>query len=748
MEDTHDKRSQFLRILNENTTFKYFRTATTLTSESLHPKMTVVKDEPFVLVPSKNSFGIYSLQDLKLQFIGPLFDEITSTVQDSVFTYVFSKRSIFKTYRGEIILEKTTSFTDVSDMLKFGKFLILQRKNKLTVMNCEDEQTSRTAEDCFTTVDQSEMLQKTSHSIDEAFTLDFERSITAVMHPDSYVNKILILFDDGTADLYNLSSRKTIFKFSFGLVNCLAQTAVIDTIGLGMSDGIIRIFNLKKNKLLFDIPNYRGKTIRRLTFKDNILSVLTDDVAFYDLELKKEIFVRECVFSSFLLNKSMAFISTKSSLEILTLDDMQVLKKRQILNQGITEIAAYSSTSLVMKSETSLFKLNVYRDEMNRFIKTNGNINKFHIDYHCISPRSASLINADIDGNPLLNPIIMIYSPNQLSFIDRELRFKNLLNAKVTMMKSFNDFVILGTKTNVSIVNIKSRRTVTTLKFLPDDNPLDCYLSNEYYSIFYSDKIVCYSLKSEVISTHHLPRSYLSGKMDKRGDYYFVFGSFDNSSDKELTIHRFDDDKNVVSKSFVVDGYCVDSGNKVLVGYKNQDILIFDISSGTIVETIVTNKIIKGIAVLDDLKFIAALDSFSDVHLLSNISHFNAIVNAKLYGSSKIQINSHPVKKESSFIKDLSLNFNLGKTSDADLLIKGLTAQETKDILQLITQNLDSDFFNMQKIIKKLILYKYDCIDKKDIEIINNKIKEKLDQFETSTLRCLGYMNIFKNIQL
>lgn len=64
-------------------------------------------------------------------------------------------------------------------------------------------------------------------------------SPTCMVHPATYLNKILIGGDDGRMQLWNISSNKMIYEFSsLGAgVRCLESSPALDIVAVGLSDG-------------------------------------------------------------------------------------------------------------------------------------------------------------------------------------------------------------------------------------------------------------------------------------------------------------------------------------------------------------------------------------------------------------------------------------------------------------------------------------------------------------------------------
>lgn len=762
----HARKHELFCIKSENSLFKFYRTATSLTSKNLHPSITVLKNSPYLLLPSDNSYAIYDLQCLKLQFLGPILPSISCIAQSGAFVYVCSNDTIFRTVRGEITGKMGFPGLSISKMLIFGSSFILKSDYELII--CECEETSHIN-------DKQVEMDKTKHStgeeedrtvsfkqeedgfLKECYRLNYpDNKITDVFHPHSYANKILISFENGTSQLYNINTNRKIFVYSFGSVVAMAQTSVVDVVGLVMSDGLIKIYNLKKDKLVFEITEYIGKNVRKIDFKDKMAVIVSDNMAVYDLEIKKEIYRKPAAFSGLMINDDMALVTTSNSVEILTLDDFKVLKARRILNEGIRRLVRYTPNEVVLVSDDKMFKMNVYRDEMNSFLKSKTSIEHLDID---------TSINAEVE-----NPNIVIYGDKQLAYIDRECKHHSLITQKCTFVKVFRDFCIFGTKTKVVIMNIKSKRVVLVLPIPQDNEAIDAWLDNYSFTVLFSNKMCKYNLKSEILFQCDLTKNIKDGSLYCYGKLYFItdysiltvishedrFNT--RTSDKynvgvgydrkvsETNPNRNDMDS-IVLRTFEVSRFTVDSSCKVLVGIKDANILIFDVLTGNLLETIPTNKILVDVVILDSFKFICVLDSNSQIHLLSNLSHFNSTIDSSILGTTVIPQEISIVKKEGNFYKDLMLYKSFASTADHDLVLKGLTRPEVKELLGIIRGNIQKDFFASQRLLNKLLLYKNGIIEASDLIEIKEEVNRKLKEIEENVLKSIGALSMQRIIE-
>lgn len=709
MTATEDKDRQIFtpfQIISQNSPFRFYRTVTSFASKELHPVSFVLKDTPYLLLPSDNSYAIYDLQSLRLQFLGPAFSPIRCIMHSGAFTYVCADGVVYRTVRGEIVATGSIPGVDVEKILVFGATFLVQAERELVVCECVDD-------------------SENGNFLVEEKRVRFGCKVKHVFHPHGYSNKIIVFLEDGTAQLYNVNTDKKIFEFVLGDVATVAQTSVADVIGLAMEDGTVKIYNVKKDKLVFEITDYVGKRIRRIDFKDRMAVIITEDLAVYDLEIKREIYRRQDVYSGMMINSEILLITTGCSADLLTLSDMDTLKSRRILNEGIVRLVEYGHNELIMVSEKRAYKLNIYRDEIGRFLK-----NKEPIEW----------LDADQNTVEAQAPNILMFGERKLSYIDGSGKYHEFITQKCRFSRIFRDFCIFGTSTKIVVMNIKSKRVILTHPLPSDEETIDGCLDNSFFTVLTSKRLTKYNLKCEVMFEYPVKNEIKTGSLRRCQDLYFIL-------DSERTILTVVSSENVSSagealtREFPLSKFSLDPACKVIVGIHEKDVFIYDIMTGSLIEKISTSVELADVAVLDGFKFIALLDARSGVHLLSNLAHFGASHGSTVTGVAAGLTNIPVVKKESSFYKELVL-YKSFAAADHDLVLRGLTKEEVKELLELITNNIEKDFFNSQKLLNRLLLYKSRLIEPCDISKIKAVVNRKLAEIEENVLRSVGELRL------
>jgi len=125
---------------------------------------------------------------------------------------------------------------------------------------------------------------------------------TAICHPATYLNKVLLGSDDGRALLLNVKSGSAIYEFAAFAgagsgrvaVTCLANAPALDTVAVGLADGSIRVHNVRLDSpvAVFGHDGSR-KPVRDVSFSSGrgepLLAAVGDSgtVSVWDLEKKR-----------------------------------------------------------------------------------------------------------------------------------------------------------------------------------------------------------------------------------------------------------------------------------------------------------------------------------------------------------------------------------------------------------------------------------------------------------------------------
>ncbi|KAG8456316.1 hypothetical protein GDO86_002197 [Hymenochirus boettgeri] len=133
-------------------------------------------------------------------------------------------------------------------------------------------------------------------SEEEYLELKFEKTsftISALMHPSTYINKILLGSQQGTLQLWNIKSNKLLFTFKGweSGVTVLQQAPAVDVVAIGLTCGKIYIHNIKFDETLMTFQQDWGP-ITSLSFRTDGHPILAagsplGHIGLWDLEGKK-----------------------------------------------------------------------------------------------------------------------------------------------------------------------------------------------------------------------------------------------------------------------------------------------------------------------------------------------------------------------------------------------------------------------------------------------------------------------------
>eukprot|EP01080_Neovahlkampfia_damariscottae_P002286 gene2286-2459_t len=212
------------------------------------------------------SYHCYNLKDLKVIHIGPeLPEDITNIVCIDDIVYGSCGQNIYVMKGKEILSILTEHHQDISNLIVIGGLLLSFSENDCIVWN-ENEKINE---------------------------WKFNETITCIIHPYTYLDKILIGTEKGDIFLMNIRVGKVIYKFGnfSSSISCMENSNALDIISIGLSNGKILLFHLKKNLILFQFEHLTGP-ITSLSFrtdKENSLisSNSLGEIAIWDLMERK-----------------------------------------------------------------------------------------------------------------------------------------------------------------------------------------------------------------------------------------------------------------------------------------------------------------------------------------------------------------------------------------------------------------------------------------------------------------------------
>lgn len=232
-----------------------------------------IRKEHLIVTCVGRAFQIYGASHLKLLNISPIHEDvITCIAGDNKFIYSSCKNNIYA-WRSGNQLWNTFKGHDypIELLLPFGRYLISIDINnffKIWIIN--------------------------SQEIYSEMTFDKNNfKITALLHPNAYENKILLASQQGSMQLWNISTLKLVHTFEGW--NChitaLEQSpTALDIVAVGLANGKIILHDLRYDQSYFELSQDWG-SVTSLSFQtvDDILvsGSPKGHLVFWDLNKRK-----------------------------------------------------------------------------------------------------------------------------------------------------------------------------------------------------------------------------------------------------------------------------------------------------------------------------------------------------------------------------------------------------------------------------------------------------------------------------
>jgi U3 small nucleolar RNA-associated protein 21 len=88
-----------------------------------------------------------------------------------------------------------------------------------------------------------------------------------MLHPSTYLNKILVSSTQGTMQIWNIRTNKMVYQFGYlgSAVTCLAQSPVVDVIAIGLLNGTVVLHNIKVDEKIDSVR--QDDRVTAITFR-------------------------------------------------------------------------------------------------------------------------------------------------------------------------------------------------------------------------------------------------------------------------------------------------------------------------------------------------------------------------------------------------------------------------------------------------------------------------------------------------
>lgn len=221
------------------------------------------------------SFQTFSCTHYRLLAVSGLHPEdIQCLASDKFLIYSASGKTIYGWRRGNEIKHKYIGHkSKVHLLLPFGEHLVsVDESSLLKVWNKKDE----------------------SLYLEIPFQNDTFK-ISAIMHPNTYINKVLIGSEQGGLQLWNVRHGKLIHTFNGfdSKITVIEQAPALDVAAIGLANGKIILLNLKADVVLMEFTQEWG-AVTGISFRTDgppmmATSSTNGQIAFWNLEDKQVI---------------------------------------------------------------------------------------------------------------------------------------------------------------------------------------------------------------------------------------------------------------------------------------------------------------------------------------------------------------------------------------------------------------------------------------------------------------------------
>ncbi|KAJ2790901.1 rRNA-processing protein utp21, partial [Coemansia guatemalensis] len=226
----------------------------------------------FITAGIGRSFHVYDAEKINLLFVGPQFDnDVVSLLSIGDETFVSSGGQVIVCRRGKRIGElEQVDRGEIDSLMQFGDYIIgISEDNAVVIWD-------KNSREIFTEIEfQSESFR-----------------VTSIVHPSTYVNKIVVGSAQGGMQVWNIQTRRCLYEFkSFGSgITCMVQAPVIDVLALGLLDGRILLHNIKLDRPVMQLAQ-EGRVTAASFRTDDVPMMATanaeGDVALWDLDKKR-----------------------------------------------------------------------------------------------------------------------------------------------------------------------------------------------------------------------------------------------------------------------------------------------------------------------------------------------------------------------------------------------------------------------------------------------------------------------------
>ncbi|KAL4591371.1 hypothetical protein LXL04_004332 [Taraxacum kok-saghyz] len=207
--------------------------------------------ETFVTVSVGKSWQIYNCAKLSLVLVGPQLTKkirALASYRDYTFAAYGNEIGVFK--RAHQVATWTKHNAKVNLLLLFGDHILsvdVEGNIFIWAFKGADENPS-----------------PIGHIL-----LDNEFTPSCIMHPDTYLNKVMLGGQDGSLQLWNISTKKKLYEFKGwkSSICCCVSSPALDVVAVGCSDGNIHVHNIRYDEEVVTFSQTTRGAVTALSFR-------------------------------------------------------------------------------------------------------------------------------------------------------------------------------------------------------------------------------------------------------------------------------------------------------------------------------------------------------------------------------------------------------------------------------------------------------------------------------------------------
>ncbi|XP_042008397.1 WD repeat-containing protein 36-like isoform X2 [Salvia splendens] len=91
---------------------------------------------------------------------------------------------------------------------------------------------------------------------------------SCIMHPDTYLNKVIVGSQEGSLQLWNISTKKKLYEFKSwsSAISCCVSSPALDVVAVGCSDGKIHVHNIRYDEEVVTFSQSTRGSVTALSF--------------------------------------------------------------------------------------------------------------------------------------------------------------------------------------------------------------------------------------------------------------------------------------------------------------------------------------------------------------------------------------------------------------------------------------------------------------------------------------------------